>query len=534
MAFWSEVLTQFYDVMRITQKSRAKSLSSTGTCIGEVIDNNDPLKLGRLRIYIPEHDESILLEAGRVECKNKEKNWSPYVSPFGGMHNSGLFFVPDIGAKVVVGFFNNDLYDRFWLGAINNPNTNNPPLESIGSHLTEYPKNRIIKTPAGHTIEMDDTSGYERIAITTANGNSVSLEDYRDNALKVEARGDVYIHSGGNIVFEAEGDIFMKSNRDIALSSGSSVNIACPNDVNVEKNLNIHGDTILRFGGIMVADGSIDVNGNVLATGNMLCEGLSTNHHQHIVIAEAVDRDVDGGEIIDKRMIRASHVHTYQDKHIVENHTHQRMEKCKDKSKYKTSKSKDASILRDHPEDSDDSDKILGVKVERDAPAINKMVGETYDNMHHIGGATCELNIKEAENNEHGESEFVCTKRISERDCHEHLKDVNDTDSTKIETKADSESDAKDMNSMDGGKGKTGYIETPKPEFEQQNVKTDSPDSMIDGSNRKTDVIIEQVDRDYYEKTIKERAPQELQKNSMHDTPFAVMQHRHSVRGIAI
>ena len=421
---------------------------------GIVRDNDDPLKLGRLKIFVPGLHKEKTKDSGSDKSndrKTEDYTWSTYVSPFGGMHNAGVFMVPDIGSVVVVGFFAGDIDSMFWIGGTFDPNSHNPPIANIGSKLTEYPKNRILKTPKGAMIELDDSDGYERIEITSKNGNTIAIEDYRDNTIKVHSKGDMIFESGGSIYFNASEAIGLNANKNVGISSGNNIDMSCPNDVNVERNLNVLSDINTHNGDINLVDGNVRVNGNVGATGNVLCEGASSGNHKHIVVAEAIDLDPEGKEIIDTRMIRANHQHEYNDKHIYKDHGHAK------------------------------NDKGIVVPI----PKVNEK--------------------------EPDREEFNTTRRVTMRDTHQP--DVQ------IETMADENSAAVLMEYVDGKTGRCGEVIDSKP---QQNVKEGNPASMLDETKRKINVIIEQVDRDYYKK------------DETHDTPYAVMRHKHSVRGIAI
>src|ERR1043165_4513828 len=113
-----------------------------------VIDNNDPLKRGRIRVNSPVLGETT---------------WIPYLTP------PGMFLVPDIDDVVYIqcdgGFYTHPVA---W-GNLNYGDDDD--LQFPEEFQRASPTNRGIYTPGGHLIEIDDgehAAGTKRgIRITT-------------------------------------------------------------------------------------------------------------------------------------------------------------------------------------------------------------------------------------------------------------------------------------------------------------------------------------------------------------------------------
>lgn len=98
----------------------------SASTMGIVVDTDDPLQQGRLRVFCPSlgDDPELLFNLP----------WSVYVSPFGGVINNnsydregqtsdgpvayGMWNIPQLGANVAVGCFDGDLRKRFYWGCI--------------------------------------------------------------------------------------------------------------------------------------------------------------------------------------------------------------------------------------------------------------------------------------------------------------------------------------------------------------------------------------------------------------------------------
>jgi hypothetical protein len=192
----------------------------TGLIIGIVRDNNDPMQLGRLRVFIPGYDAPYL--------KNDELPWCQMVTPFMGVTKDmtvgrdgeklvgsrayGLWNIPKIGAQVVVSMINGDESTRVWVGCIANTynNTTMPNGKNKGngknsvSQATE--ENKHISTSNMYGLNTDKARGpYERnIAQSDINQNAGNSSDgYHknpDDEKNLESQVYCWVSPGGHFV----------------------------------------------------------------------------------------------------------------------------------------------------------------------------------------------------------------------------------------------------------------------------------------------------------------------------------------------
>lgn len=142
---------------------------------GTVFDNDDPKKLGRVKL--------IVSEVGFSDV-SKTTDWAyPVMNVLGS--GFGMFTVPPKGTKVWVEFRHGNpnipIYDGGWFasdgGKSEAPKASreaDPDLNDskIGDDAApEYPKNNVFATPSGHVLEFDDTPGAERIRIFHKSGS---------------------------------------------------------------------------------------------------------------------------------------------------------------------------------------------------------------------------------------------------------------------------------------------------------------------------------------------------------------------------
>lgn len=121
---------------------------------GLVTDNQDPNNLGRIRANVPE----VLGEV--------ESGWALPCAPYAG-DGVGLFLIPAPGAGVWIEFEAGDLSRPIWSGCWwadgQVPDSATPDV-------------KVLKTAAGHTITLDDTSGSEKVEIVDKNGAKITMD----------------------------------------------------------------------------------------------------------------------------------------------------------------------------------------------------------------------------------------------------------------------------------------------------------------------------------------------------------------------
>ena len=189
---------------------------------GTVFDNNDPLQLGRVRCLVPD----VL---GTVPT-----DWAPMVTPYGGNSERGMLFIPEKDAGIVVGFESGDeqrpLCFGCWYSApggvsevpsiskgLGDASTKDPFLSQTtpqisslpSGYAAKYPNNKVIRTQAGHSIELDDTPGKERVRLAHKSGTLFEITENGDMNIRVFGNlgmvidGDWLVHMAGAFKLEA-------------------------------------------------------------------------------------------------------------------------------------------------------------------------------------------------------------------------------------------------------------------------------------------------------------------------------------------
>lgn len=207
-----------------------------GLYIGTVKETaDDPQSFFRVLVKIPVIDDA------------EDGIWCRVAHPDAGASHT-VFFQPDIGDEVVVGFLQEDPRFGIVLGSLHNSGDNAPAIEGNdeylqkgivtkeGLKLTFNDEDKIIllETPAGKKITADEKEGV--ILLEDENGNKIEMSS---DGITIESAGDINIKATGDVniegmnisqaasaQFKAEGSAGIEvSSSAIAVLKGSLVQI---------------------------------------------------------------------------------------------------------------------------------------------------------------------------------------------------------------------------------------------------------------------------------------------------------------------
>lgn len=210
-----------FDVIAKDADREAHDSKTYGVVIGIVTNNQDPDKMGRVKVKFP-----WLVE-------NDESTWAR-VATFMGGNNRGAAFLPEVDDEVLVAFDHGDVRHPYIIGALWN-GSDTPPQEKDGDAENNL---RLIKSRSGHLIILDDTDGSEKIDIIDKSGaNKISIES-SSNKITLTSDADIeLVASNGKISLNSQ-SIEIKSSAEIKIESGSSM------DVNASATMTIKGATV--------------------------------------------------------------------------------------------------------------------------------------------------------------------------------------------------------------------------------------------------------------------------------------------------
>ena len=166
-----------------------------GKYSGEVTDINDPDNMGRIKVKVP----SVLGEEMEVQAR-------PCL-PF------GHFYVPAVGTKVWVEFEAGNPQYPIWVG------TWYAAGEAPAEAQVNPPENRVIQTPSGHTIEILDKDGEEKITIRHKENAFINIDSNGSILISNSNGSHIYLNADkGEATFMGEhGHLFTMTESGVAM-----------------------------------------------------------------------------------------------------------------------------------------------------------------------------------------------------------------------------------------------------------------------------------------------------------------------------
>ena len=159
---------------------------------GTVVDNDDPMQMGRVRVRIPQIYGSEEQRDQDIYTPTYAIPWATSAIMAGAGNNTGAYLIPNIGDTVFVAFENGDSKLPMYFGGlltkngenkfIGTPDANGGKLyktdgDDFNTDITNKSQRVLYKSIKGATILIDDKDGDESIKIIDQLGQFISLEN---------------------------------------------------------------------------------------------------------------------------------------------------------------------------------------------------------------------------------------------------------------------------------------------------------------------------------------------------------------------
>ena len=189
----------------------AARTSIPGIVIAVVTKNDDPDKLGRVKVKYPWMDDKA------------ESFWARISRPAAGQ-DAGFIWIPDIDEEVVVGFEQGDLAHPLILGSLWNGQAKMP--ESLMSSI-DNGKVQVhgIVSPAGHKVMFYDKEDDAGIMLITADERVVISLGQGEKELSITCDGAVKIKSTGDLEMKADGAMKIEAGKGLDLKASGKMTI---------------------------------------------------------------------------------------------------------------------------------------------------------------------------------------------------------------------------------------------------------------------------------------------------------------------
>lgn len=197
-----------------------------GVVVGLVTNNQDPDKLGRVKMRFPWLNQ------------DDESHWARVATLMAGQER-GSFFLPEVEDEVLVVFEHGDVRFPYVIGALWNGEDTPPRDNADGKNDLRVIHSRSghelifndadgkeqveIHTKAGHHILLDDTSGAEKITIKDKTGNNQIELDSAQNSIALVSQTKLSLKSQ-TIEIEADTSLTLKAQM-IEINGGAQMTV---------------------------------------------------------------------------------------------------------------------------------------------------------------------------------------------------------------------------------------------------------------------------------------------------------------------
>ena len=216
--------------------SRRAAAPSLGVATGLVTQNDDPDKVGKVKIKLPWLDDTF------------ESDWVR-VAQMGAGPNSGAVWLPEVDDEVLVAFEFGDPARPYVLSSL--WNGKDKPMLGDGLVDNGKMKRRGFVSRKGHKLVFFDGDDKSGIGMVSSDGKlKVSLN---------ETNGEVKIHSSGKVT------IITESGGDVALTSAGKLDVQTTGDASIKADGKV---TINGSGGVTVqSSGQVQISGSMIQLG---------------------------------------------------------------------------------------------------------------------------------------------------------------------------------------------------------------------------------------------------------------------------
>lgn len=193
-----------------------------GITVGIVTDIKDPDKKNRVKVRLLNRSDSV-----------QETDFIRVMTPMSGKEY-GMFFLPEVGDEVLVGFVDGDFSDPYVLGSLWNPKAPAPVTVQDGKNEL-----RTVKSKTAHKLEFNDGEEKPGLTLTTAQESRLEINDKDKFMTLTDKAGENYLKidiNGGMVTLEAKTKLVLKcGGASIELDgSGGAITIKTSGNIKID------------------------------------------------------------------------------------------------------------------------------------------------------------------------------------------------------------------------------------------------------------------------------------------------------------
>jgi len=225
------------------------AFAKSDTQVAKVIDNVDPEGMSRIKVQFP----------WQVSL-NLTTPWLRVLTPSSGA-DKGFHFIPEIDEEVLIGFEGSNAERPFVFGSLYTGQNKPEAWQSDANNV------KAIRTRSGHTIELNDTEGEEKIRIYDNKGSVIEFNT-KEKTLNINATENLNLIAK-NINIQAEEKVNITSEQEIELVAEQKLTALSNDQLQVQSS----GNTSVKSKGNLALEATSDAT----VTGvNAIIEGTAS------------------------------------------------------------------------------------------------------------------------------------------------------------------------------------------------------------------------------------------------------------------
>jgi Rhs element Vgr protein len=238
------------DVVEPMASGLVAGMGVGGLQIGVVSQlENDPQGEGRVFVTVP------MLGANANGLSNGI--WARLCAPY-ATKAAGVFFVPEIGDEVVLGYFDQNPSYPVIIGSLHSSARPTPYANADDNHI------KAIVTRSGARIEFNDAD--KVITVTTPDKNKIVLSD-KDRGIQLMDQNDNKVTlTPSGISLSSAKDIQITANGNVTIDAVGNIDIAAKLDLKTS-GLNIHNQAQIAFAAKGGASAELSAAGQTVVKG---------------------------------------------------------------------------------------------------------------------------------------------------------------------------------------------------------------------------------------------------------------------------
>ena len=186
----------------------AGSGAAAGVVVGIVTDNDDPERLGRVKLRFPSLSADY------------ESNWARVAAPGNGA-SRGTVWIPEVNDEVLVAFEGGDRQRPFVVGGLWNGSDTPPPIEVDNGKLN----GRHFVSRDGNQVYMWDKPGNSSLGMKTAGEEVVFLLSRSDKELSGTSEGKIVLTATSDIEINATGKVKISGDGGVEITSSAQAKL---------------------------------------------------------------------------------------------------------------------------------------------------------------------------------------------------------------------------------------------------------------------------------------------------------------------